>query len=156
MNRYFLLALLLCFLCGDCVGQKSLLFTKNWRKQAIYKTGDVISFCVKVDPKKITDQIIGFEDSLIVFKNYKVNPKEITHMYVDKQTGTWYFLKYKYEKLLLFTGIGYLVIDGFNNKEFSEETLIISGSLIGAGLLARWLISKKIKIKGSRKLVIMR
>ena len=77
-------------------------------------------------------------------------------MYVDKQTRTWYFLKYKYEKLLLFTGIGYLVVDGFNNKEFTKETLIISGSLIGAGLLARWLISKKIKIKGRRKLVIMR
>ena len=140
----------------ESFGQKSLLFSKNWRKQAIYKTGDIISFRVKADPVKITDQIMGFEDSLIVFRNYKVNPKEITHMYVDKQTRTWYFLKYKYEKLLLFTGIGYLVVDGFNNKEFTKETLIISGSLIGAGLLARWLISKKIKIKGRRKLVIMR
>lgn len=156
MNKCFLLALALCSFCEDCIGQKSLLFNKNWRKQAIYSTGDVISFQVKADPRKITDQILGFEDSLIVFRNYKINPNEITSMYLDKKTSTWYFLKYKYEKLLLFTGIGYLLIDGFNNKEFTKETLIISGSLIGAGLLARCLISKKIKIKGSRKLVIMR
>jgi len=156
MNRYFLLAIVLLCLHEEGFGQKSLLFNKNWRRQAIYKTGDVLSFQLKADPRKITDQITGFDDSLIVFKNYKINPKEITHLYVDKQTSTWYFLKYKYEKLLFFAGIGYLLIDGFNNQEFSQETLVISGSLIGAGLLARWLISKKIKIKGRRKLVIMR
>jgi len=156
MMRYFLLALMLGSICGNCFGQKSLLFSKNWRREAIYKTGDVLSFQVKADSRKITDQIIGFEDSLILFKNYKVNPKEITHIYVDKKTSTWYFLKYKWDKLLLFTGVGYLIVDSFNEKGLSEETLIISGSLIGAGLLARWLISKKIKIKGRRKLVIMK
>jgi hypothetical protein len=156
MTKLLTLYFLLILWSFESLGQKSLLFSKNWRKQAIYKTGDVISFQVTTDPRKISDQIMGFEDSLIVFKNYKVNPNEITHMYVDKQTSTWYFLKYKYEKLFLFTGIGYLLIDGFNNKEFTKETLVISGTLIGAGLLARWLISKKIKIKGSRKLVIMR
>jgi hypothetical protein len=156
MIRLLLFCVALSFICLDAYGQKSLLFNKNWRKQALYKTGDVISFRVEADPRKITDRIMGFEDSLIVFRNYKVNPKEITHMYVDKQTRTWYFLKYKYEKLFLFTGIGYLLVDGLNSREFSKETIIISGSLIGAGLLARWLISKKIKIKGRRKLVIMR
>lgn len=156
MIRILFFCVTLSFISGLAFGQKSLLFNKNWRKQVLYQTGDVISFRVEAESRKITDQIMGFEDSLIVFRNYKINPKEITHMYVDKKTRTWYFLKYKYEKLLLFTGIGYLLVDGFNSHEFSKETLLVSGSLIGAGLLARWLISKKIKIKGRRKLVIMR
>jgi hypothetical protein len=156
MNRYFILVMAMLCLCEEAFGQKSLLFNKNWRRQAIYKTGDVLSFQVKSDPRKITDQITGFEDSLIFFENYSINPKEITHLYVDKQTSTWYFLKYKYEKIFLLTGIGYLLISGINDQEFSKETLVISGSFIGAGLLARWLISTKIKIKGRRKLVIMR
>lgn len=156
MAKYFFFGFALLFSLIESFGQKALLFNKNWRKQVLYQTGDIISFRVAADSKKITDQIMGFEDSLIVFRNYKVNPIEITHMYVDKKTRTWYFLKYKYEKLFLFVGIGYLLIDGINNQELSKETLVFSGSLIGAGLLARWLISKKIKIKGRRKLVIMR
>ena len=142
--------------CSVCLGQKSLMFYKNKRRQAIYEQGDVLSFRIKTDPSKITDQIMGFEDSLIVFRNYKVNPAEITDIYVDDQTQTWYILRFKYERLFLFTGIGYLLIDGFNSKEITQETLIISGSLIGAGLLCHWLISKKIKIKGRRKLVLLR
>ena len=156
MTKYFFFCLALLFSLSESFGQKALLFNKNWRKQVLYQTGDIISFRVAADPKKITDQIMGFEDSLVVFRNYKINPIEITHMYVDKKTRTWYFLKYKYEKLFLFVGIGYLIIDGINNQELSKETLVFSGSLIGAGLLARWLISKKIKITGRRKLVIMR
>ena len=77
------------------------MFKKNKNKIAYYKMGDVISFRIKGDKKKITEPIRGVEDSLLVFKYFNLNPKEITHMYVDDKTKVWYFLKYKYEKLFL-------------------------------------------------------
>ncbi len=138
-----------------CRGQSRLMFKKNQNKIAYYETGDKISFRVKGEKTKLSGVIRGFEDSLIVFKNFKLNPSEITSMYVDDKTKIWYFLKYKYEKLFLFAGTGYLLLDVLNNGELAEETIIISSSLITAGLLAKWLISKRIKIKGRRRLVIL-
>jgi hypothetical protein len=149
--------MLLLFLLASshCSCQSLLMFKKNKNRIAYYKKGDVISFRIKGDKKKITEPIRGFEDSLLVFKYFNLNPKEITHMYVDDKTKVWYFLKYKYEKLFLFAGTGYLILDVLNTGELSEETLIISGSLITAGLLAKWLISKRIKVKGKRGLYIL-
>jgi hypothetical protein len=146
---------LLMVLADRASSQHYLLFSKKSYRQAIYRVGDVISFRVKAEQQKIRGQIIGFEDSLIVFRNYKINPKEITHLYVDKKTISWYILRYKYSRILLFSGAGYLLLDTLNTGELKEETLIISGSLIGAGLLAQLLISKKMKIRGRRKLIIV-
>jgi hypothetical protein len=137
-----------------CYGQK-LLFHKNRHREALYKVGDVISFRVKNSDSKISGQIRSFEDSLIVFQNFKVNPNKITHLYVDSKTKNWYILRYKYEKIFLISGIGYLLLDVLNTGELSKETLVISGSLVAAGLLAKWLISDRIRIKGRRKLVII-
>lgn len=64
-------------------------------------------------------------------------------------------MKYKYDKLLLIAGIGYPLIDLVNSGELDPTTLIIGGSLISAGLLARWFIKKTIKIRGNRQLIIV-
>ncbi len=64
-------------------------------------------------------------------------------------------MRYKYEKIFLIAGIGYSLLELVNEGEVDKETLIISGSLITMGLLARWLISDKIKIKGRRRILIM-
>ncbi|MEJ0055831.1 MAG: hypothetical protein WDN75_09395 [Bacteroidota bacterium] len=110
----------------------------------------------KAHPSKITDQVRGFEDSLIVFQFYKVNPKEITDLYVDNKTRVWFAVRYKYEKVFPMIGVGYILLDWINTGEVSGETAIIGGSLVGAGILARVLISRKMKIKGRRKLEILR
>jgi hypothetical protein len=154
MIRFLLLLMVIFGLNSACCGQK-LLFYKNRHRQALYKEGNVISFRVNNDKSKVTAQIIGFEDSLIVFQGFKLNPKVISHLYVDGKTITWYILRYKYERIFLFSGSGYLILDVLNTGELNEKTLIISGSLIAAGLLARWLISDAIKIKGQRKLQII-
>lgn len=153
MPRFYLLLMMLLFYGSICCAQK-LLFHKNRHRQALYKQGDVISFRLKKDKSKITRQIRGFEDSLIVFEDLKVNPNQITHLYVDAKTKIWYFLKYKYEKIFLIAGVGYPLLELINQGEVSKETLMIGGPLIAAGLLARWLISDKIKIRGRRKLLI--
>jgi hypothetical protein len=135
-------------------GQNLLMF-KSGKHIAYYKAGDVLSFRIKGDPSKMTDEIRGFQDSLIVFKHNKVDVREITNVYLDKKSRMWYFFKYKYEVLLPMLGGAYLVLDVLNTGEVNKETLIISGSLIGAGLLARVLISKRYKIGGKRMLRIL-
>ena len=139
-------------------GQKQfLLFIKNNHRKVTYQKGEIISFRLKGDDMKITERILGFEgDSLLVFDGlFKVNPKEISDMYVDEKTSTWFIFRYKYSKVLPMAGVGYLLLDVVNTEKFNKSTLITSGSLISAGLLAKWLIKDRIKIKGQRKLGII-
>ncbi len=138
----------------DCFSQK-LLFHKNRYREVLYRIGDVISFQLEGNENRITDQIRGFEDSLIVFQYFEINPDKITHLYIDDKTRTWYVLRYKYEKILPIAGAGYLFLDLLNTGKLEKNTLVISGSLMAAGLLSRWLISRRIKFKGSRKLMII-
>jgi hypothetical protein len=56
-------------------GQRFFYFKKNGHREAVYATGDVLTFELKGTKTKVSDQIRGFEDSLVVFQSYKVNPK---------------------------------------------------------------------------------
>jgi hypothetical protein len=47
-------------------------------------------------------------------------------------------------------------LDVINTGELKKETLIVSGTVIGVGLLAKLLISNKIKIRGKTKLRILK
>lgn len=131
------------------------MFQKNRRRTAFYKQGDQISFRLHNDKTKYTFQILGFEDSVLVVRNYKINPKEISHMYVDSKTKIWYVFKYKYEKIFFLAGAGYLLASVINEKTVSKEAATISGSLGGAAILARLLVNDKIRIKGKRRLAII-
>ena len=157
MLKFPLLLFLLFGISCSCFGQERyLIFIKNRYRYAIYRIGDELSFKVKGDKSKITAQIENLEDTLIVFDGLKVNPRNITHIYVDDKTRDWYFLKYKYEKLFLVAGVGAFVLDALNTGSIDKKTLIMSGSFIGASFLARWGIGKSIKIRGRRKLAIIR
>lgn len=154
MLKIFSVCIILFSFGSISYGQK-LLFHKNRNREAFYKVGDIISFRLNNDKSKISGPIKDFEDSLIVFQNFKVSLNEITHLYVDNKIKTWYILRYKYKKLFIISGVGYLLLDVLNNEELNKNTLIISGSLIAAGLLAKWLISDTIEIKGRRRLLIL-
>jgi hypothetical protein len=150
--------LLLIFLMTtiSCPGQQRiLLFRNNRHRTALYKTGDQLTFRLKNDNNKYSFQIIDIEDSLIVFKNYKISPLQISHLYADDKTKIWYIMKYKYGNILLLAGTGYLFVSLINRGEIEKETMAICGSLIAAGVLAKLIIGNKIKIKGKRKLVIV-
>lgn len=131
------------------------MFRKNRHRVAYYEAGDVISFRVRGEKSKVTAQIHSFEDTLIVFRHYKVSPSEITDLYVDDKTRIWYVLRYKYEKIFLIAGAGYLLLDAINTGDLTKETITISGSLLALGGIARVVISKRMKIRGKRKLEIV-
>lgn len=137
-----------------CCAQACLMFQKNSLRTAFYKKGDQISFRLHNDKTKHTFQILGFEDSVFVVRNYKIDPKEISHLYIDNKTKIWYVFKYKYEKIFFFAGVGYLAASVINEKTVTKETAIISGSFGGGAILARLLVDNKIRIKGKRRLAI--
>ena len=88
-----------------------------------------------------------------MFRGYSVPVSQITALYIDDKTRWW--LRYKLAQLSLIGGTGYLLLNAVNGYEFTEETVVIGGSLIGVGLIARLLIPNKIKIRGRTKLRIL-
>ena len=140
-------------LVSESLGQK-LLFHKNKYKEVFYEVGETITFQLKGDNSKHSAKIQGFEKNLIVFSDFKLNPEEISHIYVDKKTRTWFVFRYKYKSVFLMIGLGYIVLDVLNTGSLSKETAVFGGTFIMAAILAKLLISEKIKIRGKRKLVI--
>lgn len=136
-------------------GQHFLYFQKNGHRQAVYTSGEVLTFELNGSKTKISDRISGFEDSLLVFSSYKVNPRNITALYVDEKTKIWFIFRYKYEKAFFLAGALFLPLDIVNSGQVAPKAATISGALLGAGLLARWLISDKLPIKGKRKLRVI-
>lgn len=127
---------------------------KNKNKTVYYAVGETISFQVKGRKSKIEGEILDFKDSLIVFKGYEVKVADIKCLYIDEKTRWW--LRFKIAQLSLNTGIGYLLIDAINTGELNKNTLAISGAVIGVGLIAKLLITNKIKIRGRTKLRILK
>ena len=151
-----LLIVFLLVVINSCFGQPTFLMLqkKNKNKNVYYKPGDEISFRRMESKRRITGEIIDFRDSVVVFKGFEVRITEISSLYIDEKTKWW--LRFKIEQLCLITGGGYLLLDTINNGEVSVDTLIISGALIGAGLMAKGFIGNRIKIKGRTKLRIVR
>lgn len=149
------LALFLLVISNCCFGQKALLMLEksNQDKTVYYEIGDEISFRVSDSKRKFTGKIRDFADSIIVFRGFEVNVGDISSLYIDNKTKWW--LRYKIEQLSLLVGGGYLVLDIVNNGEVHKDTLIISGALIGVGLLAKAIIGNRIKIRGKTKLRIV-
>jgi hypothetical protein len=154
LKYYSTLLLILLFIGLDGFGQK-LLFHKNRRREAFYKVGDQISFRIKGSKAKYTETIVSFEDSVIVFENAKLHPSKISHLYADHKTSGWYFFRFKYQRILPRAAIAWILVDLLNTATVQKKTFVISGSLVGAGLLAKWLIGDRIKIKPGMKLLIM-
>jgi hypothetical protein len=154
LMRHIIIFCFLIFIFHFCPGQE-LLFQKNRIRHAIYKKGDVITFRIQGERFKITDEIRGFTDSLILFKDYMINPKEITRLYFDQKTRGWFIFRTKYPRLLIIAGAGYGLLDLLNSGEPDHTTLLISGSLITAGILTKLLIPNYFRIRGKKKLIII-
>lgn len=126
---------------------------KNKNKSVYYEIGETISFQVKGNKSKVTGTITGFRDRVIVFNGLEVHVDSICVMYIDEKTRWW--LRFKIAQLSFIAGGGYLALDAVNTGKLNDQTLAVSGSILGAGLIAKLLISNKIKIKGRTKLRIL-
>ncbi|MEQ8808336.1 MAG: hypothetical protein RIE59_04650 [Imperialibacter sp.] len=135
--------------------QPYLLFHKSNTREAQYFAGEVIAFRIKDNDFKVTDQIKGFRDGLVLFDGYEVHPNDFEVLYADHKTRIWFAFRYKFVKLTMIAGAGYLALDVINTGRFDKNTMIVSGSLIGAGLIGRLFIREKFKIKGKKRMVVI-
>lgn len=142
---------------GNCgFGQRTFLMLQkqNKNKNVYYKVGDKISFRLNESRIKTTGEILELQDSVVVFKGFEVGIAEISSIYIDEKTRWW--LRFKIEQLCLIAGGGYLLLDIINNGDLSENTLIISGTMIAAGIIAKVLIGNRVKIRSRTKLRIVK
>ncbi len=153
--KYLLsISFLLIIICNTCFGQRTLLMLQgNKNKNVYYKAGDEISFRLNGNKRKISGEIVDFRDSVIVFRGFEVHVTEISSLYIDEKTKWW--LRYKIEQLALIVGGGYLLLDFINTGELNKNTLLVSATLIGVGLIAKAIIGNRIKIKRRTKLRIL-
>lgn len=99
-----------------------------------YKAGDLISLKTFKN-QKLKGLIWDFTDStLAIGENYVIRWEEI------KSIRREVYAPKLFSKVLLILGAGYLTLDAANNlinndQVFNTNTLIVSGSMIGAGLL---------------------
>jgi hypothetical protein len=126
---------------------------KNKNKNVYYEIGDVISFQLKDRKSKITATITGLRDSVIVFNGFEANIATIRCLYIDEKTRWW--LRYKIAQLSLITGGGYVVLDALNTGKLDSHTVAVSGTIVGVGVVAKLLISNKIKMNRRTKLRIL-
>ncbi len=155
MERLFL-TIVVVSITTSAFSQSFLLFHKNRDREAHYVVSDVVTFRIKGERKKIKAEIMGFEDSVIVFQEFKVDPKDITHLYVDPKTQIWYALRFKWARMFLIAGAGYMLIDLANYGDLDQTTVVVGTTLISAGVIAQIFISRRMKIKGRRRLEIIR
>lgn len=142
-------------ICSLQVSAQQLLFQKSRHKVVLYEVGDNITFRLHGDKTSVSARITGLQDSLIIFRLFKVRPDEISHMHVDHMTKGW-FLKYALSPLLLRAGFGYLLLDVINTGEFDEHTIAISAGIVGAGILAKLVVGEWIPVRRRTKLEIIR
>ncbi len=155
MVRMFLLILtFLATACG-CWGQRTLLMLqkRNKNKNAYYEPGDEIAFRIHGSKRKISGEILAINDSLIVLYGLEVRVDRISSLYIDEKTKWW--LRFKLEQIGLLGGVGYFVLDLINNGEVDKQTLVVSGSLIGVGIVGRLLFGNRIKIQERTKLRVV-
>ncbi len=127
---------------------------KNKNKNVYYEKGDVISFQINGRKSKIKAEIIDFKDSTIIFQGFEVNVDQIKCIYIDEKTKWW--LRYKTAQLSFITGMGYLALDVINTGKIDKNTLAVTGTIVGVGLVAKLLISNKIKIRRRTKLKLLK
>jgi hypothetical protein len=140
----------------ECIAQERVLMlqTRNRNRNVYYRLGDNISFRVEGGNKKVSGEILDLKDDAIVFSNLEVPVRDITSLYKDGKTRWW--LRFKIEQIGLMAGGAYMLLELINTGQVSKETLIVGGSLVGVGLLAKLLIGNQIKIKGRTRLRVLK
>lgn len=134
-----------------------LLLEKQGRfKNIKYRLGDEISLRVQPGNRKLSGQIHYINDSsILVDFIHEVNIEDVTWVYSKR------FFFNLMSPILLIAGGGYFILDGLNraiNHEYpviTKNTLLVSGSLIGVGLVFRPLGTKRHKIGGPWRLTVL-
>jgi len=139
-------------------GQNMLIIHKPGKvKKIIILHKTVISFQLHNDHRKFKKEILSFEDSSIVFDNFKIPVKEISMLKIP--LNPWLN---KNSVILMTAGVVLFAADQLNNSVINDNdpslndgVTIVSGSLVLTGFLLRLVQKRKYKFPGKRKLILI-
>lgn len=145
MKNWICILCLICF-SSNAAAQRTIMVKKfNGMTRYSYQTGDNISVRTFKN-QRLTGIIWYFTDStLAIGEHYVIRWEDI------KSVRREVYAPKLFSKLLLILGAGYLTLDAANNlinnqQMFNTNTLIVSGAMIGAGLVLIPLSHKNLKI----------
>jgi hypothetical protein len=127
----------------------------NHRVYANYKVGENITFKLKGTDERFNGQILGITDSTIVFEYYEFSPDEIAAIYIDEKIMSHYMFKFKWYRILIFTGIGYPMLETVNSGKTDSETIRQGLLMIGAGIFIRLIMRDQLPIDERHTLTII-
>ncbi len=139
---------------GSIVAQSSLILKKRNKVIAIFKEGDRLRFQLTGERFYYNHMITGFAFDKVRFNYFDLRLEEIGILHVKNPKKNIANVIYR---LGIQGGVFFLLIDQLNQvvingDDFgpSDQTYLISGSMIAAGLLARLFVKKKFKTDGTK------
>lgn len=143
--------LLFCFFC-QAEAQQYLVVKKRNKSKLVYETGDQLKFKVKGEKHWRKQLIVGFTEKGIRFHYFGIGLSDIEQIAIPVEDRN-----YGIPNVLIHAGIGFFVIDQFNQtvvsgEEFdpNQSTVIVALAGVGAGCLWKFLKRRKFNIDGSR------
>jgi hypothetical protein len=156
MNKKCALILVLFWflVTSECFAARYLLLTRLGKKGSIeFRDGDHLRYKLKGDDQFHRSLILGFSDSTIIFNSYQVPLRDIEVIDIRKESfGGFQWAQLGF--LGIISGGLFLVIDSINN-DFSPQTGIISGSLVGSGVLLTQLKKRRFRPGKKNKMEII-
>lgn len=153
---------LLIMMSSYCIkAQTYLVFDKpGIVKRVRFYEGETITFKSSSTSNFVTDEIIALNKPyLILAEMGSVHEDSITHFAFGNQNG---FAKFRFalSGILITSGIGYFIIDSFNNginnnEVFDEKTIFTSIPMISLGFLIKPWSKRKFKVGNNRRLYII-
>jgi len=136
----------------NAIAQQYLIVKKRQHTKLVFESGDYIKFRVKGEKHWRKQLIVGFLENGIRFHYFDVLLEDIEAVKRPKSS-----LKAGAANTLIWAGVGYLIIDQFNQfvirdepVDVNESTWIVSGTLVGIGVLWKLLMRKKYMIDGMK------
>ena len=148
MRPYLFILLFFVFIISEITKAQQfiLLSHKGHPKQVEFHIGDYIHLQT-IEDVQIKGIVNSISDSVLIINHMSVLPKQITHLYLER--GLVSLLSNGLKK----AGIGFFVIESFNNIYNGEPTiiardeLIVSGIFLGSGILIGFFKQRKCSLK---------
>jgi len=156
--KKILLVVFCCVFVGPLAGQKTFMVEKTGSpRRYFYHTGDYLKLRVSKQDTLLKGKLWSLSDSVIQVS--ELRPFDVRINQIGSVYKQFAFPK-KISRYLGFGGFGIFVIIGFNhliNNEqvFTSDMFIISGSMIGAGLISLSLSEKRCRTDKRWKIKIL-